>query len=121
MTTEMLTKRSPAIPVAKSDLMAAWSLLEKLAVSLRKIGSAFAIPQGQTDQTPEQHQAELEALDQFFTSSLMREIANARKLLVQYLPGQELEELSEHEIGYWNYQDFMKRQAKKHKNSAKQA
>jgi hypothetical protein len=91
-----------AVSVVKRDLLEAWSVLEKLVVSLRKIGTAHAIKEGQANQTSNQRQMELEALDGFLSPELLRELSRARRVLADHLPVHELEALSEHSIEYWS-------------------
>jgi hypothetical protein len=105
MEAKTIAPNSAAIPVSKPDLIAAWSALEKVVVSLRKIGSVYAIPEGQAQQTPEQHQREMEALDRFLSPEMLRELSRARRVLAEYLPGEEIEELSEHSIQFWSPSD----------------
>jgi hypothetical protein len=102
MKAKTVTQAPAAVPVSKSDLIAAWSVLEKIVVSLRKIGSAHAASGGQAEQTSEQHQHELEAIDRFFSPEVLRELSRARRLLAEYLPGEEIEGLSEHSIQFWS-------------------
>jgi hypothetical protein len=105
MKTKAVAPKSSVIPVSRKDLIAAWSVLEKVVVSLRKIGSAFAVPEGQADQTPEQRQVELKALDDFISPQVLRELSHARRLLAEYLPSEEIERLSENSIEFWSPSD----------------
>lgn len=93
------------IRVRKADLVAAWSVLENLTSSLCKIGSTHGQPVDAPPDAAVQQQM-LEALDDYLTPELLRGIAWARRCLVEYLPDQETEELSERVIPYWNYQAF---------------
>src|SRR5438046_10375750 len=89
------------VPVAKSDLIEAWKVLDKVVVSLRKMGSYYSTPARDVPLPSEQHQEMLESLDKFMSAELWRELAHARRLLSEYLPDDETEEMSEHVIEYW--------------------
>jgi hypothetical protein len=101
MNSKTALNAEPVVPVAKRDMVEVWSVLEKLVVSLRKIGSAHAVADGQGKQTPDQRCREIDALDRFLSPELLRELSRARRLLAEYLPNDELEELSEHSIEFW--------------------
>jgi len=100
---------SERIEVPKKDLLQVWSVLENLRVSLHRIGSAYArdskntsFPSSQPDQEAQiLHQQELEALGAYFTPELYREIAEAWRILSEYLPDEDTEALAEGGIHYW--------------------
>jgi hypothetical protein len=88
------------ISVAKADLVAAWTVLENLTVSLDQMGSAYA---GSDSGGASKHSlAAQEAISDYFTPDLVRAIAAARRRLVEYLPDDETEALSD-TIPYWEY------------------
>jgi hypothetical protein len=90
-------KPEEKIRVAKSDLLAAWKVLENLVVSLDHIGSYFALegPENGAD-----HRGMQEALDAYLTPKLLRAMSIARMRLGQYLPDKEAEAISDR-IRYW--------------------
>jgi hypothetical protein len=85
------------IRVAKSDLLAAWKILENLVVSLDHIGSYFAL---EGSENGADHRGMQEALDAYLTPKLLRAINDARMRLGQYLPDKEAEAISDR-IRYW--------------------
>ena len=91
---------APAIPVARPDLVAAWTVLEKRVVSLRKMGSYYATPGPDVPLSPEREQSMLRDLDAYFSPELVGEISKARRLLGEYLPDDEAEAISE-ALEYW--------------------
>jgi len=104
MQTRPLKPEAETVSVNKRDLIEAWSLLERLVVSLRKIGSHYAIPQGEAEHTPQQRQQMLEALEQVFTPDLWRELAHGRRVIGEYLPNDEAEAISD-QLDYWEPTD----------------
>lgn len=88
------------IPVSKQDLITAWSVLEKLVVSLHKMGSYHSTSGPDVPMTPEQRQQMLDDLDAYLSPELMRELAKARRALVEYLPSEETEAISD-TLDYW--------------------
>lgn len=88
------------VSVAKKDLVDAWSVLERVVVSLRTMGSHYATPSADTPMSPEQRQQMLNDLDAYFSPELCRELSNARRLLSEYLPGDEAETISDG-LQYW--------------------
>jgi hypothetical protein len=93
---------APSIQVSKSDLLAAWSILENLAVSLDQIGGFFgASTDGSLDEN--RRLALLEALKEYLTPSLLEKINNARIQLGNYVDDDEAQAISE-TINYWNYE-----------------
>ena len=89
------------IEVAKGDVLAAWTVLENLAVSLDQIGSVFGRANG-TLHDPNQQHALQEALAMYLTPTLVQAINDARIRLGQYIPDEEAEALSER-IAYLGY------------------
>jgi len=87
------------IPIAKEDVLAAWMVLENLAVSFDQIGAAFGNTKGYD---PNQQRALQEALMTYLTPSLVQAINEARSRLGQYILDDEAEALAEH-IAYWDY------------------
>ena len=77
------------IKVAKSDLLAAWKVLENLTVSFDQMGSYFA--EEEPGNGPDRSRELLEALDAYLTPKLVRAINDARMRLGQYLPDKEAE------------------------------
>jgi len=83
-------------------LVAAWSVLELVTVSLHQIGSAHAVASDQGGrQTIEQRRHMLEALDAFFSPELLRQMAQARRTLGEYLSDDEAESISDR-LDYWS-------------------
>lgn len=88
------------VNIAKSDLLAAWTVLENLAVSLDQIGSMYS--EERTTENGTTNQAGLpEAVVAYLTPELVTAINTARIRLGQYIPDAEAESLSEC-IPYWN-------------------
>lgn len=99
------------VAVAKDDVLAAWTILEEITVSLNQIGSAFGIEEGATN-GEKLRQGMLEALDAYLTPRVLKALNAARMRLGDYIPDEEAEHLSEHKIPYWNYaglKELMKR------------
>jgi hypothetical protein len=93
--------RKDIVRVAKDDVLAAWTVLENLAVSLDQIGGMFGHAEG-SGHDPKRQRALREALATYLTPTLVQAINDARIRLGQYIPDEEAEALSEH-IGYWDY------------------
>lgn len=89
------------VTIAKRDLIEAWSALEKVVVSLHRIGSNYATPSAQHEQTPEQRAEMLDQLDQFLSGDVLRELGRARRVLSDYIPDEEAEYISDNVIRYW--------------------
>jgi hypothetical protein len=89
------------VKVAKSDLLAAWTVLENLAVSLDQIGGAFGGKKSTANGTASRPEVQ-EALAAYLTLELVKAINEARVRLGQYIPDAEAEALSEC-IAYWDY------------------
>ena len=96
------------IQVTKDDLLAAWAVLENLAVSFDQIGAVFGRVKG-TECSPEQQRALQEAIAAYLTPALVQAINEARIRLGQYISDEEAEALSEH-IAYWDYATLSKGQ-----------
>lgn len=86
----------------KDKLIAIWSSLESLVVSLDRIGS-YEIDNGK--------QVALKALDDYFSPENCKKFSQARTLINELIEnefpgiGSELEDLAENEtsMGYWQY------------------
>jgi hypothetical protein len=96
------------LEIAKEDVLAAWAVLENLAVSFDQIGAVFGQAKGKTC-SPEQQHAFQEALATYITPALVQAINEARLGLGQYIPDEEAEALSE-QIAYWDYASLSKGQ-----------
>ena len=96
------------IEIAKDDVLAAWAVLENLAVSFDQIGAVFGQAKGKTC-SPEQQHALQEALAAYITPALVQAINEARIRLGQYIPNAEADALSE-QITYWDYASLSKGQ-----------
>jgi hypothetical protein len=92
--------RKDIVRIAKDDVLAAWTVLENLAVSLDQIGGTFGHAEG-SGHDPKRQRALREALGTYLTPTLVQAINDARIRLGQYIPDAEAEALSEH-IGYWD-------------------
>jgi hypothetical protein len=91
------------IEIAKSDLQAAWIVLENLAVSLDQIGGVFGRRGSEANGTGSQRsQEEALTLAAYLTPGLVQAINEARVRLGQYLPDAEAEALT-NQIPYWDY------------------
>jgi hypothetical protein len=96
MANSTVIERQPeAVAVSKDDLIAAWSVLERMVVSLHKIGSHFATSGPDEELTPSRRLDMLGEIDRFLTPELMRELSKARGALASYLPEDEAEALSD--------------------------
>lgn len=87
--------------IAKTDLLAAWAVLENLAVSLDQIGGTFA----GTDEGANGMQQTVEmqhALSDYVTPELVSAINEARSALGQYVSDEDAETLTD-DIPYWDY------------------
>lgn len=82
------------VSIDKSDLIAAWCLLENLAVSVDQIGGALPDEAGRRA-----------ALAGYMSPELIRQINDARMRLSRYLSDEEAEDLSEKKIAYWDYRE----------------
>jgi len=89
-----------AIRVTYDDVLAAWAILDNLAVSYDQIGAVFGSLKHADD--PKQQKALQTALAAYVTPTLVQEINEARTRLGQYVPDEEAEALSER-IAYWDY------------------
>jgi len=93
--------RKDMVKIAKDDVVAAWTVLENLAVSLDQIGGVLGHAEG-SGHDPKRQRGLQEALAMYLTPTLVQAINGARMRLGQYIPDEEAEALSEH-IGYWDY------------------
>jgi len=95
--TEMvvLSNCNAKVAVWKGDLVAAWSVLENLAVSLAQISRAFP-EEGATPPTGKRQ----EALLAYFTPELASAIGDARFRLGRCIPADEVQKLVQR-IAYW--------------------
>lgn len=100
MEAKVLETENQSIPIAKCDLIRAWTVLEKLVVSLRKMGSFYSTPDAHTALPPDQRQKMLEDLDTYFSPEMVRELSVARRVLGEYLPDDEAEAISER-LKFW--------------------
>ena len=96
------------LEIAKDDVLAAWAVLENLAVSFDQIGAVFGQARGKTC-SPEQQHALQEAIGAYITPALVQAINEARLRLGQYIPDEDAEALSE-QIAYWDYANLFKDQ-----------
>jgi hypothetical protein len=97
------------LEITKEDVLAAWAVLENLAVSFDQIGAMFGQAKGKTC-SPEQQHALREAIAAYITPTLVQAINAARLRLGQYISDEEAEALSEH-IAYWEHATLAKRQS----------
>jgi hypothetical protein len=100
MDAKLLRPETEKVAVDKQDLVAAWSLLERVVVSLRKMGSYYATSGPEVPLPPEKQQEMLEALNGYFTAELCQELSSARVNLGEYLPDDEAEAISD-SLEYW--------------------
>src|SRR5205823_498313 len=91
--------KTETVSIAKDDLIAAWSLLERMVVSNDKIGSYFAHPVG-SQQPAEQRQKMLEALFEYFGPEFFEQVAKVRSRLDRYVDDDEGERISD-SLEYW--------------------
>ena len=91
------------LAVKKQDLVNAWLLLEKLVVSLDRIGSAYATASGTllSEERLRQMHAEV---GRFITDQILEDASRSRVPLGQYLPAEEAEAISD-AIEYWRPSD----------------
>ena len=93
--------RKDIVKVAKDDVLAAWTVLENLAVSFEQIGAVFCRAMGAPHDSKQQRALQ-EALATYLTPTLVQGINDARIRIGQYIPDEEAEALSER-IAYWDY------------------
>jgi hypothetical protein len=99
MHAEAKPDNAETIAVGKQDLINAWTVLEKIAVSIDKIGSAYAVP-AREDWTPEIEQRMLVEIGQFIRDHVADEANRFRQPLSECLSEDEAETLSD-QIDYW--------------------
>jgi hypothetical protein len=93
-------KSDRPIEVSASDLLAAWAVLENLAVSIDQIGGFFS---DSTESVGEdRRRAMLEALGSYLGKELVQEISDARTRLARYIPDADAEARVD-SIPYWDY------------------
>ena len=88
------------VEISRSDLLAAWKVLENLAVSIDQIGGFYGDPT-EPDGEGRRH-ALLDALAAYMSKDLVESIGDARSRLGRYLPDDEAEALLD-SIPYWDY------------------
>ncbi len=93
--------QTEVVKVAQEDLLSGWAALERLVVSLHKIGSHFATSTANTPLSAESNLRMLEELEGFPSPELMKELSHARRTLSAYLPAERTEHYSENVIRYW--------------------
>ena len=98
--TKTKTKKN-TVAVRRADLLAAWAVLENLAVSLDQIGGTYAADRAGVNGAASPR-AFREALAGYLTPDLVRDIQDARARLGAYVPDTEAEKLAE-KIPYWDY------------------
>ena len=91
-----------SIEVSESDLLAAWTVLENLTVSIDQIGGFFGDSTQST--VEERRRALLDALGTYLSNDLVRSIGDARTRLTRYISDDDAETLVD-SIPYWNYAD----------------
>jgi hypothetical protein len=89
------------IKVTNSDLLAAWAVLENLAVSFDQIGGSFAESNKDTNGAERQIGIQ-QALASYVTPELVKAINEARAGLGQYVSDEDAEDLTDR-IPYWDY------------------
>lgn len=82
------------IAIARDDVLAAWAVLENLAVSFDQIGSVFGRAKGSVDSL-EQQETLQGALAAYLTPALVQAINEACIRLEQYISNEEAEALAE--------------------------
>jgi hypothetical protein len=88
-----------SLSVKKRDLINAWLVLEKLVVSLDKIGSAYATP-SEAEFSEQRAQEMYAEVGRFVTDNILNDANRYRIPLGNYLPNDEAETLSD-EVEYW--------------------
>ncbi len=90
------------VTVARGDLLAAWAVLENLAVSFDQIGGTYAT--ADKDRNGEGNErAFQQALIGYLQPELVQAIKGARARLEQYLSDADAEKTAA-QIPYWDYQ-----------------
>jgi hypothetical protein len=96
------TKRRPkTVTIGCDDLLAAWTCLENLAVSLDQIGGTYATDSPRGNGLADSR-AFHEALADYLTPELVGAIRDARARLAEYVSDADAERLTE-KIAYWDY------------------
>lgn len=89
------------VQIKKESLIAAWRLMERLVVSLDRIGSFYSTPAEDVPQTPEQRQSMLEAVGELMGPDTFREMAHVRRLLDELIDDEEGEVISD-SLRFWS-------------------
>jgi hypothetical protein len=98
------------IPVKKSDLILAWTLLESITVSLDQMCGTYDYVDSQGNIIDEsEYRAMCKSLHDYFISDLWQKLNKARMRLLDYIPEDEAEYLSDLKIPYWNYKGVQRR------------
>ena len=87
-------------PVDKADLLAAWRVLENLAVSFDQIGGRFGRDTDGVNGSKDQGALQ-EALLSYVTPELVAAINEARRRLGRYIVDEDAERIAE-SIPYWD-------------------
>ncbi len=92
------------VTVARGDLLAAWAVLENLAVSLDQIGGTY--PRADKNSNGQGNERACQrALIGYLQPELVRAIKGARARLGQYLSDADAEKTAA-QIPYWDYQSI---------------
>ena len=103
--------KTKTVAIGRGDLLAAWAVLENLAVSLDQIGGTYALDRNAGNGVADQR-AFHDALAGYFKPELVREIRDARARLGEYVSDTEAEKLTE-KIPYWDYRTSRARHKRK--------
>jgi len=107
----MTRTKSKTVAIDRGDLLAAWAVLENLAVSLDQIGGAFAADHNAGNGVAGQR-AFHAALAGYLQPQLLRDIRAARARLAEYVSDHEAEKLTAN-IPYWDYRTARARARRK--------
>jgi hypothetical protein len=92
-------RNAEKLEVVRQDLIAAWSILERLVISTHRIGSAGSTPTAQ-EFTNEARRAMYEEIGKFVAEHVVEDANQLRIVLAKYLPEEDVERLSD-ELHYW--------------------
>jgi hypothetical protein len=95
-------KKGKSVRVAHADLLAAWTVLENLAVSLDQIGGVYGVSHNGKNGAA-LNRAFQAALVDYLNPRLVRAIRHARARLGRYVSDADAEKTSA-SIPYWDYQ-----------------
>lgn len=105
----MIKIKTKKATIDRSDLLAAWAVLENLAVSLDQIGGLHGVsgskrngPNHPSRNGASSNRALQKALCEYLTPDLLRTIRDARTRLGQYLSDADAEKIAD-SIRYWDY------------------